>query len=84
MTLYGVLLIVGLYFVFWDQTTYACNLPEQNCPLCGMKSAVYHLLHLRFIKAHEYNPYVWLVVILGALMGIDASLIIYRYIRKRK
>lgn len=71
LTLYGVLAIVALYFVFFDRMEYTCNLPGRACPVCGMKTAVYHLLHFRFSQAYQSNSYVWLLVLFGAAMMAD-------------
>ncbi len=76
LTLYVVLLTVGVYFVFFDQAEYACNLPGRACPFCGMKTAVYHLLHLRFLRAHESNPFVWILAVIGVVVVIDIALIV--------
>lgn len=81
LTLYGILLAVGIYFVFFDQSTYYCNRPGEACPFCGLKTALYHLLHLRFAAAHQTNPYVWILAALGIAMVMDAGIILARFIK---
>ena len=76
LTLYAIFLAVGTYFVFFDRTEYYCNLPGQECLFCGMKTAVYHLLHLRFLLANDSNPFVWILVVVGVAIVIDIALMI--------
>ena len=82
LTIYGILLVAGTYYVFFDQGSYACNLPGRACPFCGMKTAVYHFLHLRFLRAHESNPFVWILAVIGVVVVIDIALIVAQ--RKKK
>ena len=60
---------------------------NQTCILCGMKTAIWEMIHFHFTKAFEINPFSRFIVILSAIIIIDIiqmSIYTICYIRPKK
>ena len=53
---YGVSLALVLLMLFADPFEYACNLPGNSCPGCGVKTGLFLILHGNITAALESNP----------------------------
>jgi hypothetical protein len=84
LTIYTILVATGIYYVYFDQTNYACNLPGQSCLFCGLKTAAYHLFRFRFQRAHDSNPIIWVFLALGIFLIVDSIMILCRFIQKKQ
>lgn len=71
IVIYTVLFLYGIYIVFFDKTFYLCNLEGNSCPLCGMKTAIHHVLKFQFVQAHQSNPLIWLMLLVVLLILVD-------------
>ena len=53
---YGVTLALTAIMLFADPFEYACNLPGNSCPGCGVKTGLFLILHGNITAALESNP----------------------------
>ncbi len=75
-----VFLIIS-YFLSVFVFKWSC--PEDRpCVLCGMKTAIWELIHFRFQSAFQYNPLVIIVGIIIIYIVIDVLLIIKKLLVK--
>lgn len=82
LSLYLTAVITGI-LVYFLPIRYLCNTAGHECPFCGLKTAVYDILHGRFSESYESNPMIILLIIILLLMMVDTfRILIVRY-RKR-
>ncbi len=46
------------------------NLTGYECPSCGIQRSIYNLLHLNFVKAFSYNPFLIISIPYGAALTL--------------
>jgi len=69
MVIYISLPIFYLYLLYIN--TSSCV--NRTCALCGMKTAIWNILHLRFSQAFTINPLSKIFVLISAIIIIDIA-----------
>lgn len=83
LTVYGVLVINGIFIQYFAPFHYICDYNEQPCVMCGMRTAVNLWLSGNFSAAIESNPLILLIAVIALLIAVDTAFILLGR-RKRK
>ena len=69
---YGVSLALVLVMLFADPFEYACNLPGNSCPGCGVKTGLHFILQGNIAAAAASNPLSILIAAMVAMACLDS------------
>ena len=69
---YGVSLALVLLMLFADPFEYACNLPGNSCPGCGVKTGLLFVLQGDIAAAGASNPLSILIAAMFAMACLDS------------
>ena len=69
---YGVSLALVLLMLFADPFEYACNLPGNSCPGCGVKTGLHFILQGNIAAAEASNPLSFLIAAMVAMACLDS------------
>ncbi len=85
LTVYGVLVINGIFIQYFAPFHYICDYNEQTCVMCGMRTAVNLWLSGDFSAAIESNPLILLIAFIALVMIGDTAVIFWgRHKRRNK
>ncbi len=77
------IILTCYYFYLVYVNTDSCT-PPDTCCLCGMKTAVWELIHFRVIEAYQCNSLIIFIIMLCLFMLIDIFYLTVFLIRKGK
>lgn len=66
LALLSIMIICILYFLFnpmeafWMPKCFFHELTGLNCPACGNQRALHALMHAQFVKAWQFNPFLFI------------------------
>lgn len=83
-SLYIAFIINGIIVQWFLPFRYKCNLTDEQCFACGLRTSVNLLLQGRFSEAYQSNKLIVLLVVCGILMVIDIVHYIYQYRKEKK
>ena len=69
---YGATLALVLLMLFADPFEYACNLPGNSCPGCGVKTGLHFILQGNIAAAEASNPLSILIAAMVAMACLDS------------
>ena len=61
---------------------YKCNLSDEKCFACGLRTAVSLLLHGRFSEAYQSNKLIVVIAVAGFIMVADVLHYLYQRVRR--
>ena len=74
---YGATLALVLLMLFADPFEYACNLPGNSCPGCGVKTGLLFVLQGNIAAAAASNPLSILIAAMVAMACLDSLIGLY-------
>lgn len=80
---YLVVAFNGMLVTFVKPFHYTCDSGKARCAFCGMRTAIYYLLHGKVFMAFQSNHLILVLLILGIFMIMDSFGIVFRRLKKR-
>lgn len=68
---YFVVISVSIIFTIFKPFKTLCDLPKHYCPMCGMRTSIFYLVHGNYDMAVYSNPFIVVLLILIILIALD-------------